>query len=259
MRAFKWNLWALVLLSSLVLWTPKTFGAPEKNKITLENMTERDFSEMIEKVSAFEANLKLSPKEMSKRDFALTNGKMFATSRPGKEGMVEEWTEGLIPLPFEEFVKKIPPEKWGPNLADYIGGEIKPYGKDRQIERMVLKGPLQNLDMTKIEQIVKKYDSQGRLVSAKIIWEVKKSDNGSVVTDTGHVTFSRYGKKYTKVLFQSSHKLNTFPFNVVFLPKSWKDWMMGKSLSDYFTRVIKQYKKIATGEGFLDRLKKMFK
>ena len=136
--------------------------------------------------------------------------------------MTVELTKKLIPIPYETFIARLPPDQWGgPNLARYLGGEVKTVASDaqgrptRQLERMVLAqddlapllGPhAQALagrfanDMTKAETITWGDDS------ARVDWRVYGSNNGSTLADLGSVTFEKAGEG-TLVTFHSAHQL----------------------------------------------------
>ena len=126
-----------------------------------------------------------------------------------------EITIGLVEVPYEDFVKILPAERWGVELDHYLGGEVKIYEKDdlgratRQLERMVLspfpcdwESVLSNNDMTKVEVIVYEPDR------AKVYWRVMYSDNNSTETDVGSVEFRRYDEYSTLITFHSAHRLN---------------------------------------------------
>lgn len=152
-------------------------------------------------------------------------------SHGGKtEKMTVELTQKLIPVPYETFMARLPPDQWGgPNLARSLGGEVKVLETDaqgrptKQVERMVLAqddllphlGPLGRSlagkfanDMTKTETITRGADR------SRVDWRVFGSDNGSTLADLGSVTFERRGQG-TLVTFHSAHKLGVPGSNVL--------------------------------------------
>lgn len=129
--------------------------------------------------------------------------------------MAVEVSLGLIETPFDTFQTYLPADRWGVELAHYLGGEVIVYQTDgqdrpvRQLERMVLSPfpcdwdvPLTNMDMTKVEVI--KYTPD----KAVVYWRVMYSDNNSTETDVGSVTFERYDDSSTLVTYHSAHRLN---------------------------------------------------
>jgi hypothetical protein len=156
----------------------------------------------------------------------------YPSSKPLK--MAVELTRIIIDVPYYEFIQKIPPEAWGAHLSGYLGGEVlvlKRDGQSRathQIERMVLRAPIRNLDMTKSEVIV--YDSD----RATVYWRVFHSDNGTTRSDIGCVEFAGIDSKSTMVTFQSAHRL--------YVPNFLVKW----SLASTFMRHLENYKKIAS-------------
>ena len=153
-------------------------------------------------------------KKQKKQESQLDKGIILKETFPLGDNFVEEKTQGIVNVSFEYFIKKIPPKEWGIKLADYLGGERKTLGDDKQLERMVLSTIGKDLDMTKIEGVNFKKDENGKIKGVKITWEVKKSDNDSVNTDIGSLTFESYKDNKTRVIFHSAHKLNVFPFNI---------------------------------------------
>ncbi|HLE10447.1 MAG: hypothetical protein A2504_16040 [Bdellovibrionales bacterium RIFOXYD12_FULL_39_22] len=117
-----------------------------------------------------------------------------------------EYSQMLINIPYNKFIRKLPPESWGMQLSEYRGGEVRVVERDsegrpiRQIERMVL--PF-NQDMTKAEII-----NYGTNFS-EICWRVYYSDNGSTDADLGSVQFRSFGPENTLVTFHSAHKMRT--------------------------------------------------
>lgn len=163
--------------------------------------------------------------------------KDYANSNPVT--MVVEVTRILIDIPYNKFILIISPELWGKNLAGYLGGEVNVLKKNEQlrathqIERMVLKAPFKNLDMTKSEIIEYENDK------SKVYWRVFHSDNETTISDIGYVEFSQSKSGGTIVTFQSAHKL--------YLPNS----MVKFSLANTFMDHLRKYKKIV-GEYTVD-------
>jgi len=134
--------------------------------------------------------------------------------QPARE-MAVHVTRMLYEVPYATFVQRLPPQHWGVNLDQYLGGEVRIYEEDgagravRQLERMVLspffcdwESALSNNDMTKVEVI--RYTAD----SAKVYWRVMHSDNGSTETDVGSVEFRTWDAGSTLVTFHSAHRLN---------------------------------------------------
>ena len=104
--------------------------------------------------------------ELAARNLQMEKGAVLTGSFT-HEGTVHELTEGFVDMPYDKFLELMPADKWGVNLAEYRGGEVKITAKDeqgrvtRQRERMVLESPLSKLlpgvfeanDMTKVESI----------------------------------------------------------------------------------------------------------
>jgi hypothetical protein len=148
--------------------------------------------------------------------------------------MVVELTRIIIDVPYDSFIRKIPPETWGEHLSGYLGGEVVVMKRDEQsrathqVERMVLKAPIKNLDMTKTEVIV--YE-QNR---ATVYWRVFHSENRTTKSDIGYVEFAGIGNTATMVTFQSAHKL--------YLPNFIVKW----NLANTFARHLENYQSIVT-------------
>jgi hypothetical protein len=211
--------------------------------ITLTGVKGQDYVSMESKVAQLEkAELPMDASTRAK----LEKGEIVSSWRPAGDGRVEELTQGLVDVPLETFLKRMPAKDWGKNLSDWKGGEVKPDGDGRQIERMVMRMPGKDLDMTKVETISDMRDEKGALTGARVRWEVLKSDNGTVVTDTGTLRFERYGDK-TLVTWHSAHKLDKFPLVQALAPKMAADAATGAILTDFFARQIQQYRQVAGG------------
>lgn len=209
--------------------------------ITMSAPPDAAFASMEAKVAKLDTPTSLDAKTRARLD----RGEIIATSNPRPDGTVEEKTIGVVNVPLEKFLERIPTKDWGKNLVDYMGGEVKPAGPGKQIERMVLRMPGKDLDMTKVETITDDRDASGKLQASRVRWEVLKSDNGTVKQDTGTLKFERYGDK-TLVTWHSAHALNKYPAVNAVVPKSISDKATGMVLSDYFTRAIEHYRDIAT-------------
>lgn len=209
--------------------------------ITLGGVTAKDYASMEAKVRDLERG---APPLGAASKARLERGEIVSQWRPGKDGAIEELTQGLVNVPLEQFVTRLPIEDWGRNLADWKGGQVRPDGEGRQIERMVLRMPGKDLDMTKVETVEDLRDGSGKLQGARVRWEVLKSDNGTVLTDVGTLRFERYGAK-TLVTWHSAHKLDKFPLVAALAPRMATDAATGIVLTDFFTRQVAQYRKIA--------------
>ncbi len=169
---------------------------------------------------------------------------------------IAELVSGIVHLPLEDFVASISPERWGVDLADYMGGDHQlrprgPKGHFRQLERMVLKNTskwmesgLKHLDMTKLEEIVWEWDGN-ELVSVTVHWEVYASDNATVAKDVGFLRFSRGSSRQTRVTTLSAHKYEDQGIFPSYIPKSWKPTLLGMSLKSYFKKVRKKYARVS--------------
>lgn len=161
--------------------------------------------------------------------------------------MTVELTLKTLPVPYETFRARFRTDRWGPNLAHYIGGSIRVLAKDslgratRQVERMVLSpfdcefdSDLTNNDMTKLEIV------EDAPTSARVYWKVMHSDNNSTPADIGSVEFRAFGEKNeeTLVIFHSAHRVNAV--RAIPLPS----WVLGPSLSKTFLDHVDRYAKL---------------
>ncbi len=216
---------------------------PGAKPITLGPVDPAAFGKMDAKVALLDgAAPPLSAQERTK----LERGEILTMHTPLADGMVEERTVGLVDVPLEEFLKKVPAKDWGKNLVDWKGGEVRAAGPGRQVERMVLRMPGKDLDMTKVETVTDDRDASGKLQSSRVRWEVLKSDNGTVKQDVGTLKLERYGDK-TLVTWHSAHALNKFPVATALLPKEATDAAAGMVLSSYFRRAIEHYRELTGG------------
>ncbi len=196
--------------------------------------------------------------ELSARQARMENGEVLSgTFQYGDS--IHELTEGVVDMPFDEFMAKMPADRWGVNLASYRGGEVKVTERDDQgnvtlqRERMVTETPLSKLlpgvfeanDMTKVESIHRDENS----VTVK--WEVLDSDNKTTLKDIGEIRFIRMGDK-TKIEFESEHRVDTFPGMLGLLERHSMEGpynqMTGKVMRDFFSSCIEQYQGIAKGD-----------
>jgi hypothetical protein len=217
----------------------------ERFPITLPGAGDKDFGAMEQRVAGLEAGER--PLDAAARE-RLALGRVLTTWQPRPDGLVEEYTLGVVDVPLERFLAVMPARDWGRNLADWKGGAVRPAGPDRQIERMVLESFGKDLDMTKVETVREERDAQGRLIAARIRWEVLESDNGSVITDVGTVRFERFGDK-TLVTWHSAHKLNVPPLSWGIVPRALADPIVGFMLTRFFRRCTERYRKIAAQAG----------
>ncbi|HEY3448953.1 MAG TPA: hypothetical protein VGK67_21510 [Myxococcales bacterium] len=209
--------------------------------ITLTGVKDSDFALMQAKVDAMERG---EPALTDAQRQKLDRGEILSSWNSRPDGLVEELTRGVVDLPLEKFLEKIPMKDWGVSLADYRGGEVVPAGQDRQIERMVLRMPGKDLDMTKVETLHEKKDASGKLQGTQVKWEVLKSDNGTTLADVGTLRFERCGDK-TLVTFHSAHKLDKFPALTALMPQKVKDAATGEILKMTFTKHVENYRKLA--------------
>ena len=157
-----------------------------------------------------------------------------------------EYTQQLAEVPYDAFAATIPAERWGVELAHYLGGQVETSQRDAQgrataqLERMVLspfpcdwESALSNNDMTKVEII--EY-AAGR---ARVNWRVMHSDNNSTVTDVGYVQFEAYDSSSTLITFHSAHRLNA-PGGIP-IPLS----LLAPALSSTFLDFTHRYAQIA--------------
>lgn len=214
---------------------------PGPKPITMGPVDARVFASMEAKVAKLDQPAKLDDKTRAR----LERGEILSTNKPRPDGTIEEKTMGVVDVPLEEFLEKIPTKDWGMNLVDFMGGEVRAAGPGRQVERMVLRMPGKDLDMTKVETLKEDRDASGRLQGTRVQWEVLKSDNGTVKQDIGTLKFERLGDK-TLVTWHSAHALNKYPLMSSLVPKGVADKAVGFVLSDYFSRAIKHYREIAT-------------
>jgi hypothetical protein len=207
--------------------------------ITMGPVDPAAYARMDAKVSAIDVPAPLDATTRARLD----RGEIVSTSRPRPDGSIEEKTMGVVNVPLEQFLARIPTKDWGKNLVDWMGGEVRSDGPGRQVERMVLRMPGKDLDMTKIETLTDDRDAAGTLTASRVRWEVLHSENGTVKSDVGTLKFERYGDR-TLVTWHSAHALDKFPVLTAVMPKKLSDAATGFVLSDYFTRAIEHYREL---------------
>jgi hypothetical protein len=211
--------------------------------ITLPGVNDSSFTSMEAKVQDLE---KGAPPMDARTRQRLDHGEVVSSWRPAANGAIEELTQGVANVPLETFLSRLPAKDWGKNLSDWKGGDVQQSGPGRQVERMVMRMPGKDLDMTKVETIGDIKDEKGKLQGARVRWEVLKSDNGTVVTDVGTLRFERFGDK-TLITWQSAHKLDKFPLVTALAPKMASDAATGAILTDFFVRQVEQYRTVTGG------------
>ena len=235
-------------ISSALLWLCLFSGsigcARSRYAITMDDPSDSDYKAMKEKVGKLEQEALKQVPFTYRDERKLRRGKVLSKSYPRTDGLVVERTMGCVELSLERFLAVIPAERWGVNLVDYLGGEVRRHSEGRQVERMVLWAPLTNLDMTKLESVEKEKGPDGKLRAATVSWEVRKSDNGSVETDIGLVRFERHGLRRTRITFLSAHRLKIFPFDCRFVPHCIREKLLAQQLESYFTRAVKHYRTV---------------
>lgn len=210
----------------------------ESFPITLRAVGDADFAAMRAKNAALEQEtahrLGVTPDApgSAERTYVQANGDVL------------ELVSRVVPVRLEDFLAAVQPELWGPSLADYRGGQVRALGGGRQVERMVLRAPFKDLDMTKVEEVVRVRGPEGRVERAIIYWEVLRSDNGSVVRDVGSIRFAREGAG-TRITSHSAHRLGVFPFRSRWMPESFKRSLTGWQLKRYFRKVGQNYGLVA--------------
>jgi hypothetical protein len=163
----------------------------------------------------------------------------------GKQWMLVEVTQGLVNLPLEAFLARLPAARWGVSLDHYLGGQVKIFSRDAggrvvyQLERMSLSAlplnlstPISDLDMTKVEHILYEPDR------ATVYWRVMYSNNRTTLSDVGTVSFIRSGNM-TKVVFHSAHRLAS-PLGPI------PNWMLKGTIKSFFSDHVRRYRKLVT-------------
>lgn len=214
--------------------------------ITLTGVSPRDFAQMESKVREMEK----SAPPLSHADLkALERGQVLSHVVPRSDGLTEQLTRGIVDLPLGEYLKKIPLENWGANIADHVGGEVKKVGPNEQIERMVLRAPGKDLDMTKVERLYEDRDSTGKLTGAQVRWEVLKTDNGTVLKDLGLLRLEPFpgDPGRTLVTWHNAVEYGQFPFGL--LPEKVDQTLLGKMVPSYFKRTIEVQRETVAASG----------
>lgn len=150
--------------------------------------------------------------------------------------MAVEYSSRLVNVAYEDFIKIIPPHNWGEHLYNLIGRgisqqEVTNDGRvTKQVERMVLKNPGQDMDMTKVEVI--QYEDEKVI----IYWRVRASDNNTTDTDIGMLEIKKH-HGCTLVTFHSAHRLRLFGLS---LPRSF----IHRSIGNIFLKHLANYNTI---------------
>lgn len=173
----------------------------------------------------------------------------FVTSHGGKEAF-HEVAVGTIALPFETFVRRFrPAERWGRELAGWIGGawqvDVKDAGgrPEQARERMVLQTPWYTIGAPDLD--MSKYEVTSRRPGEVVVhWQVTRSANGSVHLDIGYVAFRRRktaGKEATLVIFSSIHRIDP-GFMGGLMPDRMRQGITKAALRDLFAGHIARYR-----------------
>ncbi|MBI5511384.1 MAG: hypothetical protein HY903_21710 [Deltaproteobacteria bacterium] len=189
---------------------------------------------------------------------ALERGAIRSGAFAGSDGAIHELCQGKIDVAFDDFIAKMRPEDWSPNLAEYRGGEVREISraKDgrgheivRQQERMQL-GSLPNvLDMTK-NTVVDKGPT-----AARVTWQVVHSDAtpatfflSTVQRDDGYIEFAKTADGKVLVTTRSAHLIRT-PISAVAGAVAGRvtGELTARQLKGYFVAVIERYRAIAAG------------
>lgn len=202
-------------------------------------------------------------RELAARQARLEKGEVLSgTFQIGDT--VHELTEGVIDMPYDEFMRHMTADKWAVNLADYRGGDVRVTERDaegrviRQRERMVTETPFSAIlpqffepnDMTKVEEI-----SHGPNATT-VKWEVLDSVNKTTLKDIGELRFIRMGDK-TKVELESEHIIDAFPGaleHIRTLPpvKAAYDGAIALVMRNYFSDCLRRYQDLAAGRAELN-------
>jgi len=239
-----------IVALALVFTSPMTIYAGDL-KIVDTNVTDETviFEDIIEVVQQLNEQIQSSFGEeienLSEED--LLKGVGFYTSQKVIESLLVlkakrmslEYTQKLYDIPFESFIKIIPPHDWGLYLHKLLGRGISHVKRDTdgniisQIERMILKGVPFNIDMTKAEIIA--YE-EGKIT---VYWRVFASENKSTLSDVGSVTFAKQEGK-TSVIFRSAHQLGSNPIFECPIPNF---PILQKEIMQTFLKHLESYKK----------------
>ena len=227
-------------LTSLFLLALLGCSSPSSYPLTQASPGEEAFVALRQRVAELEAETALAQPASEEVEGAVVQ------SYVRKNGCVVERVTKLLPVSFERFLVAVPPRRWGPLLADHLGGEVRelPGKPPRQFERMVMDTTGTDLDMTKVEELHYRRDAAGKLLEVRILWDVVHSDNGSVREDVGSLCFAREGAK-TQVTFHSAHALATFPFDSWWIPNALSRSILAGQLVTFFRRMIEGYERRA--------------
>lgn len=219
----------------------------EEVPVNWEPQTSHDW-EIIPAVLELQSNIPESTRASINKDLKssknLKAGKVYTYVQDVKEEnngnykkMAVEYSTRLISVPYDDFIKIIPPHEWGSNLYNLIGRGISHQDSDdnnnisRQVERMILAGLGQNMDMTKVE--VFQYESE----KVTVYWRVRASDNNTTDSDIGMLEIKKNSDNDTLVTFHSAHRLRLFGLP---LPSS----LIHYSVGNTFLKHLDNYKAI---------------
>lgn len=208
-----------ILIMALILISSSTYSY-EEVPVNWEPRTSHDW-EIVPAVLELQSNIPESTKASINRDLksikTLKAGKAYTYVQDVKEKhngnyqkMAVEYSTRLISVPYDDFIKIIPPHEWGANLYSLIGRGVSHQEFDaeniihRQVERMILAEIGQSMDMTKVEVI--QYESE----KVTVYWRVRASDNNTTDTDIGMLEIKKYSDNNTLVTFHSAHRLRLF-------------------------------------------------
>lgn len=231
-----------ILIMALILISSK-IQAIQEIPVNWEPRLSRDW-EIIPAISELRSNIPGQIQEkilqLLKEKKTLIKGRAFTYVQNVKEEtigpykkMAVQYSTRLIPVAYDDFIKFIPPHEWGANLYGLIGrGVTHQEFNDqnviyKQVERMVLAGFGQNMDMTKVEVI--EYDSD----KVTVFWRVRASDNQTTDSDIGLLEIAKHSANATLVTFHSAHRLRLFG---AALPSTFIHRSIGKAFLQHLAR-----------------------
>ncbi len=218
-----------------------------------------------------ELPINLRPKDISEQDYEDLAGFLrpleeVIESVPAQKGVRYTFVDKSIllcldrevPLPFEEFVRRVDITKSITYMHDYIGGRAIPAKRDaqgrcvHQLERTVFL-PQPNasmfflgkeIDVTKIEMIEYGTDVQ------KMIWKTLLSDNRSATYDDGTVVFERHnGQTRIRIMvhqnFASPVLFNWFWLN--YYPRL-RRFFVVRAFRRFFQKTMDNFCSVAQGK-----------
>lgn len=239
---------AAVLVTTTVSNPPVEAADYREMPIQVATPDEAAFAAMEAKVALLERPGALQPRRASQWHRRLLAGEVQSRTWTAANGDIGEWTEGLVDVPLERFLVRVPAAAWGRHLRGNLGGELRDLGEGRQVERMLIASPGTDLDMTKMETVRAERDALGRLAAAVVRWEVFHSDNGTVLRDVGSVRFERHGRR-TRVVFHSLHRLAHFAWLRRLFPRALLDLFTAQGLAASFRGFVRHYGDLATAAG----------